>query len=63
MIPVSEKKSECSSVTRVEAKTKQVLKVWNEVQRLQKDIRETMVSSVTTGTLEKCIRDSEVPSF
>lgn len=55
---------ECElSITQVEAKRQQVWKVWNEVQMLQKDIRETMVSTVTTSALENCIRDSEVLSF
>ncbi|XP_060727308.1 uncharacterized protein C6orf118-like isoform X2 [Tachysurus vachellii] len=48
-----------SSVSQVEAKRQQVWKVWAEVQMLQKDIRETMVSTVTTSALENCIRDSE----
>ncbi|XP_047667922.1 uncharacterized protein C6orf118 isoform X3 [Tachysurus fulvidraco] len=48
-----------SSVSQVEAKRQQVWKVWDEVQMLQKDIRETMVSTVTTSALENCIRDSE----
>ncbi|KAM9477553.1 uncharacterized protein Hap1MRO34_010370 [Clarias gariepinus] len=43
----------------MEAKRQQLWKVWNEVQRLEKDIRETMVSTVTTSALENCIRDSE----
>ncbi|XP_053088502.1 uncharacterized protein C6orf118 isoform X4 [Pangasianodon hypophthalmus] len=53
------KQCELSSIAQVEAKRQQVWEVWNEVQRLQKDIRETMVSTVTTSTLENCIRDSE----
>lgn len=57
------KQCELSSIAQVEAKRQQVWKVWNEVQSLQKDIRETMVSTVTTSALENCIRDSEVWSF
>ncbi|XP_017318923.1 uncharacterized protein C6orf118 [Ictalurus punctatus] len=53
------KQCELSSIAQVEAKRQQVWKVWNEVQSLQKDIRETMVSTVTTSALENCIRDSE----
>ncbi|KAK3573338.1 hypothetical protein QTP86_022722 [Hemibagrus guttatus] len=50
---------ELSSLGQLEAKSQQVWKVWNEVQRLQKDIRETMVSTVTTSALENGIRDTE----
>ncbi|XP_053476452.1 uncharacterized protein C6orf118-like isoform X2 [Ictalurus furcatus] len=53
------KQCELSSIAQVEAKRQQVWEVWNEVQSLQKDIRETMVSTVTTSALENCIRDSE----
>ncbi|TSN48507.1 Group XIIB secretory phospholipase A2-like protein [Bagarius yarrelli] len=53
------KVTELSAMAQVEAKRRQVWKVWNEVQKLEKDIRETMVSIVTTGALENCIRDSE----
>lgn len=58
-----EKECELSSIARVEAKTQQVWKVRNEVQRLQKVISETMVSTVTTSALENCVRDSEVLPF
>ncbi|XP_076831572.1 uncharacterized protein C6orf118-like [Brachyhypopomus gauderio] len=48
-----------STVTQLEAERRQVWRVWKEVQELQKEIRETMVSTVTTNALQECIRDTK----
>jgi hypothetical protein len=34
--------------------------MWEEVQLLQKELKEKMVSIITTGATERCIRDSKV---
>ncbi|XP_026879517.2 uncharacterized protein C6orf118 isoform X2 [Electrophorus electricus] len=48
-----------SSVAQLEPMRHQVWRVWKEVQELQKEIRETMVSTVTTNAMEGCIRDTK----
>ncbi|XP_072532947.1 uncharacterized protein [Salminus brasiliensis] len=48
------------SETQMEYKRRQVWTVWKEVQSLQKEIRETMVSTVTTSSLMGFIRDTEL---
>ncbi|KAK6329514.1 hypothetical protein J4Q44_G00014920 [Coregonus suidteri] len=48
-----------SFIDRVQPKRRQVWIVWEEVQLLQKELKEKMVSIVTTGATERCIRDSK----
>ncbi|KAL7890331.1 hypothetical protein AOLI_G00025890 [Acnodon oligacanthus] len=56
---VKQSETEVSSMTQVEAKRQEVWRVWKEVQSLQKEIRETMVSTVTTSSLEGSIQDTK----
>ncbi|KAG9274853.1 hypothetical protein AMEX_G9302 [Astyanax mexicanus] len=51
--------TQASSMTQVEEKTQQVWRMWREVQSLQKDLRETMVSTVTASSLTGFIRDTK----
>ncbi|XP_015218470.2 uncharacterized protein C6orf118 isoform X3 [Lepisosteus oculatus] len=37
----------------------QVWAAWEEVRELEREIKEKMVSTITTGTTERCIRDSK----
>ncbi|XP_023997101.2 uncharacterized protein C6orf118-like [Salvelinus sp. IW2-2015] len=48
-----------SFIDRVQPKRRQVWIVWEEVQLLQKELKEKMVSIITTGATERCIRDSK----
>ncbi|XP_036429296.1 uncharacterized protein C6orf118-like [Colossoma macropomum] len=56
---VKQSEAEVSSMAQVESKRQEVWSVWKEVQRLQKEIRETMVSTVTTSSLEGSIQDTK----
>ncbi|CDQ87466.1 unnamed protein product [Oncorhynchus mykiss] len=49
-----------SFIDRVQPKRRQVWIMWEEVQLLQKELKEKMVSIITTGATERCIRDSKV---
>ncbi|XP_019902100.2 uncharacterized protein C6orf118 isoform X2 [Esox lucius] len=48
-----------SFIDKVQPMRLQVWKVWGEVQLLETEIKEKMVSIVTTGATERCIRDSK----
>ncbi|XP_014013435.1 uncharacterized protein C6orf118 [Salmo salar] len=48
-----------SFIDRVQPKRRQVWIMWEEVQLLQKELKEKMVSIITTGATERCIRDSK----
>ncbi|XP_041747084.1 uncharacterized protein C6orf118 [Coregonus clupeaformis] len=48
-----------SFIDRVQPKRRQAWIMWEEVQLLQKELKEKMVSIVTTGATERCIRDSK----
>ncbi|XP_066536110.1 uncharacterized protein C6orf118-like [Hoplias malabaricus] len=56
---VKKSETEVSSMDKLECKMQQVWRMWIEVQNLQKEVRETMVSTVTTSSLHECIRDTE----
>ncbi|RXM37185.1 hypothetical protein EOD39_3151 [Acipenser ruthenus] len=43
----------------VQSKRRQIQAVWDEIQELEKDIKDTMVPIVITNTTEKCIRDTK----
>ncbi|MGH0178799.1 UNVERIFIED_CONTAM: hypothetical protein FKN15_018703 [Acipenser sinensis] len=44
----------------VQSKRRQIQAVWDEIQELEKDIKDTMVPIVITNTTEKCIRDTKL---
>ncbi|KAM3836160.1 uncharacterized protein C6orf118-like [Diretmus argenteus] len=48
------------STEMVQSKRLQVWDVWKEIQELEKEIKEKMVSKITTTDSERCIRDSKV---
>ncbi|KAK1171019.1 hypothetical protein AOXY_G8001, partial [Acipenser oxyrinchus oxyrinchus] len=43
----------------VQSKRRQIQAVWDEIQELKKNIKDTMVPIVITNTTEKCIRDTK----
>ncbi|XP_066552710.1 uncharacterized protein C6orf118 [Amia ocellicauda] len=56
---VKQKDRTLSIIERVQLQRRQVSAVWEEVQALEREIKETMVPAVTTSTTESCVRDSE----
>ncbi|XP_046885283.1 uncharacterized protein C6orf118-like [Hypomesus transpacificus] len=44
---------------RVQPHRRQVWDTWQEVQQLETEIRDTMVSTITTSAIERCIRDTK----
>ncbi|KAM4607888.1 uncharacterized protein C6orf118-like [Polymixia lowei] len=48
-----------SSVDRLQSKRIQVWNMWKEIQQLEREIKEKMVSVITTAATERSIRDSK----
>ncbi|KAG5266662.1 hypothetical protein AALO_G00234730 [Alosa alosa] len=57
--PEQQEEEAVSVVESVQPKRQLVWRVWEEVQTLEKEIKENMVSTATTSTTEKYIRDAK----
>ena len=61
MEPATRQAEACvGPLDRVQPHRRQVWDTWQEVQQLETEIRDTMVSTITTSAIERCIRDTKV---